>query len=447
MPGVGFAEPLRAHPCALLSGHPWPPKFREPHPRHALRFGLSSVSPVLAATRLFASFFQYGYCRQGFAFHEFEECAAAGGDVGDLVSYAVFVNGSHGVAAAGEGEGVAFGDGFCQCFGAVAELVEFEYANRAVPQDGFGVFEQARELAGGFRAYVEDHVVGADVGDVFHGGGGGFGEFAGDHYINRQRDFYAAGAVFGGVDQVVFAQGFADRVTGCGQEGVGDAAADDDLVTHFFQGVEYIQFGGDFGAANDGNHRFGRVVEGLAEGVEFCCQQRARAGFGGEFGYAVGRCLSAVGGAEGVHHVDVAQGRVLLGQVFVVFLFAFVKADVFEQHYFTVSHFNTTEIILDQAHILAQQGAQVFGDRFHGGGFVVHAFFRAAQVGHQHDFGAGVFGSLDGRQRGADAGVAGHLAVFDRHVQVFTNQNPLAGEVQVSHFFDGHNLNSIFLRV
>src|SRR5690554_35771 len=410
MPGVGFAEPLRAHPCALLSGHPWPPKFREPHPRHALRFGLSSVSPVLAATRLFASFFQYGYCRQGFAFHEFEECAAAGGDVGDLVSYAVFVNGCDGVAAAGEGEGVAFGDGFGQGFGAVAELVEFEHANRAVPEDSFGVLEQARELAGGFRAYVEDHV-------------------------------------FGGVDQVVFAQGFAYRVAGCGQEGVGDAATDDDLVTHFFQGVEDVQFGGDFGAANDSNHGLGRVVEGFAEGVEFGCQQRAGAGFGSELRHTVGGGLGAVGGAEGVHHVDIAQGGVLLGEVFVVFLFALIEANVFEQYDFAVGHFNAVKVILDQADFLAQQGNQVLGYGLHGGGFVVHAFFRADQVGHQHDFGAGVFGGLDGRQRGADAGVAGYFAVFDRYVQVFTNQNPLAGQVQVSYFFDGHNLNSIFLRV
>src|SRR5690606_36948879 len=122
---------------------------------------------------------------------------------------------------AGQGEGVAFGDGFSQCFGAVAELVEFEYTNRAVPQDGFGVFEQVGELAGGFRAYVEDHVVGADVGDIFHRGGGGFGEFAGHYHVNRQRDFHAAGDVFGGVDQVVFAQGLADRMASGRQEGVG----------------------------------------------------------------------------------------------------------------------------------------------------------------------------------------------------------------------------------
>ena len=175
---------------------------------------------------------------------------------------------------------------------------------------------------------------------------------AGNHYVYRQRDFYAAGDVFGGVDQVVFAQGLAYRVAGCGQEGVGDAAADDDLVTHFFQGVEDVQFGGDFGAANDGHHWLGRVVEGLAEGVEFGCQQRAGAGFGSELRHTVGGGLGAVGGAEGVHHVDIAQGSVLLGEVFVVFLFAFVEADVFKQHHFAVGHFNAAQVF-DQAHFLA----------------------------------------------------------------------------------------------
>jgi len=149
-------------------------------------------------------------------------------------------------------------------------------------------------------------------------------------------------------------------------------------------------------------------------------------------------------GAEGVHDVDVAQGGVLLGQVFVVFLFALVKTDVFEQHHFAIGNFHAVQVVFDQPHVLAQRFGQVLGDGFHGGSFVVYAFFRAAQVGHQHDFGAGVFGGLDGRQRGADAGVAGYLAVFNRHVQVFTHQNPLPSEVQVGHFFDGHSHSSIF---
>ena len=49
-----------------------------------------------------AALFQYGYGWQYFAFHKLQEGPTAGGNIRDLVSYAVFVNGSHGVATAGQ---------------------------------------------------------------------------------------------------------------------------------------------------------------------------------------------------------------------------------------------------------------------------------------------------------------------------------------------------------
>ena len=196
----------------------------------------------------------------------------------------------------------------------------------------------------------------------------------------------------------MFAQGFANRVTSSGQEGVGDAAAHDDGVTNFFKRVEHVQFGRDLGATNDGNHRFGRVVQGFAQGFKLGRQQRAGAGLWGESRHAVGGGLGAVRRAEGVHDVDIAQGRVLLREVFVVFLFALVEANVLEQDNFAIGDFNAVQIVLDQANFLAQHLGQVVGDRLHGGGFVVNAFLRAAQMGHQHDFGARVFSRLDGGQ-------------------------------------------------
>ena len=40
---------------------------------------------------------------------------------------------------------------------------------------------------------------------------------------------------------------------------------------------------------------------------------------------------------------------------------------------------------------------------------------------------------LDGRQRRADARVAGDPAALDRDVQIFADQDPLAGEILVRH--------------
>jgi hypothetical protein len=56
----------------------------------------------------------------------------------------------------------------------------------------------------------------------------------------------------------------------------------------------------------------------------------------GVFAGAVGRGLGAVRGAEGVHHEDVAERGVLLGQIVLVVLLALVEAHVFQQHQLAV---------------------------------------------------------------------------------------------------------------
>ena len=99
---------------------------------------------------------------------------------------------------------------------------------------------------------------------------------------------------------------------------------------------------------------------GPAEGVEFGCQQRP-ARLRSELRTVGG--VGAVGGAEGVHHVDIAQGGVLLARSSLSF-FALIEANVFEQYDFAVGHFNAAEVVFDQARPWAQRGAQVLGYGF-----------------------------------------------------------------------------------
>jgi hypothetical protein len=167
----------------------------------------------------------------------------------------------------------------------LAELVELEHADRAVPDHGAGLGDDVGQLLGAVGADVEDHVVVVDLaGRLQHRGLVLVELLAADH-VGGDRDGGAAGGHLlhqglGGVDQVVLAQGLADVVAGGLEEGVGDAAADHELVDLLGQGLQHGQLGGDLGAADDGDHRPLRGGQGLVQGVQLLGQQQAGAGDG-----------------------------------------------------------------------------------------------------------------------------------------------------------------------
>ena len=77
------------------------------------------------------------------------------------------------------------GNRFGQYFGTASKLVKLKYADRAVPYDRTGSFEQIGQSSGRFRADVQNHVVFGNVSNVFHHsfriGGKGFS----DNHIGR----------------------------------------------------------------------------------------------------------------------------------------------------------------------------------------------------------------------------------------------------------------------
>ncbi len=73
--------------------------------------------------------------------HEFEECAATSGDVGDFVSDTEQVDCCQGVTTACDRERFAVCDSVSNNFSPFTEVREFEHANRTVPQDSFCVFQ------------------------------------------------------------------------------------------------------------------------------------------------------------------------------------------------------------------------------------------------------------------------------------------------------------------
>ncbi len=100
----------------------------------------------------------------------------------------------------------------------------------------------------------------------------------------------------------------------CGQhEGVGNAAAHDELVHLVGQALQDGELGGHLGARHDGGQGALGLGQGLGQGVNLGRQQRAGAGDGCELRNAVGRAFGAVGRTKRVVHEDVAQRGHLCG--------------------------------------------------------------------------------------------------------------------------------------
>jgi hypothetical protein len=86
-----------------------------------------------------------------------------------------------------------------------------------------------------------------------------------------------------------------------------------------------------------------------------------------------------VSSTESVHNEYVAQSSIFFGQRFVVFLLAFVEANVFQNNQFTGSDFNAVQVIFYQANRSRQFVFQVVNNRQQREFFVVLAFGRTTQ--------------------------------------------------------------------
>ena len=203
-----------------------------------------------------------------------------------------------------------------------------------------------------------------DLGAARHGR-----HFIGNDDIDRQWHFgttllHDVHDHVGFIDQVRLRQRVADAFAGSEQEGVCDAAADNQLVDLVSQRLEDGQLGRHLRAGNNGHQRASRVFKRAGKSVDFTAHEEACTSHWRIFGDTVGCGFGAVRGAEGVIDVDVAELGHLLRQLVVVLLLALVAATVLEQNDFTRGD-NKVSVhpVGDQAHRLVQQLTQANGDR------------------------------------------------------------------------------------
>lgn len=181
--------------------------------------------------------FKRCYCRRDFVFGEFEECATVSGDVRDFVSGAEQIDCYQGVTAAGGGEIFAI-RGSVNCdFSPSTEVRELEYASRTVPQDGLDVFQDVGRPLRENVVKVQNPLVIFGIVDRFQGCSCDLGELDCGTNVNRSQSIIGAQQTLNSVSQVCFVQRSTDVAALGSNEGVGDTAANDQLVSDFRQGI------------------------------------------------------------------------------------------------------------------------------------------------------------------------------------------------------------------
>jgi hypothetical protein len=408
------------------------------------------MNRVLGTLANLLLFCQSGDSWEGFAFKEFEAGSSAGGDVGDAVGVAGLLDGGDRVSSSDDRSCIAVARYGCgDLIGAASEGRHLEDAHGAVPDDGAGFGDRFFEGRDRLRADVEGHHVGGEGAVAGEELGLCVGrELVREDVVERKQKTDALGPGFverglRDVDLVGLDQRFAGGLTLGVEEGVGHASADDDGVCFVEEVVDDLDLVGYLCASDDGDERLVRFGEGLPEVGQLFLHQQSGGGLLDVVRDALGGGVGAVGAAEGVVDVDVAERGELLREDGIVGLLFSVKAKIFKQERLArlkiESHLagNGTDTVWRERYVFViaedviEHGAEMIDERaktHRGDGFA----FGAAEMRTEDDLRLVAQGVLDGREGFADASVVGDDAVFERHVEVDADENALVGEVEVA---------------
>ena len=165
----------------------------------------------------------------------------------------------------------------------------------------------------------------------------------GDHYVvDGEEEFVAEfrEQILGEFDLVFLDERFAGGEALRAQEGVCHGAADDQAVDHLAEVLDDFDFVGDFGAAEDGDAGARRIGGGHAEILQFLLHEESGGGLRDVLDHALGGSVGAMGGAEGVVDVEIAEGGEFLGEGGIVLLLFGVEAQIFEEEDFAGGGFH-----------------------------------------------------------------------------------------------------------
>ena len=402
-----------------------------------------------------------------------------------LSSLAALLNGADGVAAADDRDATVGLDGRNRIANTVRTLGkgrELEAAHRTVPDDRLGALDGLAEELDRLRTDIETHpAVGnvalerleLDVAGVLLGR-----ELVGNNVVDREKNLDALGsgslehlAAVG--DLLVLAKRGADLKALSLLEGVSHTAADDECVNLVEEALNDRELIGDLSAAENSDERTDRILDSVAEELDFLLKEETGDGGLQIIGDDGGRSVGAVSRTERIVAVDVAVAGELLGHfgalglefgllggelfigevdalllVILLYLavFSLVEAGVLEKRDFarlkSGYDFVGGHAVGNELDLAAELLGELFSDGlereggvgFAGSGAELDAL-RTAEVAHENEASALFENVLNRRKRGDDTGIVGDLAgavLSHGDVEIDTHYNALAVEFNIA---------------
>ncbi len=241
----------------------------------------------------------------------------------------------------------------------------------------------------------------------------------------------------GKIEFVVFYKRFADGLAFGLEKCISHAAADKHGVGNFHEVFDDFDFVANFGAAENRNEGARGIGDGIAEIGKLFFHQQTGGGLFDEAGDAHNGGMRTVRGTEGITDENtVAKCSELFGKGFVVFFFFGMKADIFQNENFTIAQglalaFSAgADAIERKRYGIAQKFLQFFRGRREGI-LQIRTAFGAAKMRSENEARTLLNREAQGGKRFANAGIVGDHAVLERHVEVHTDEDALAAEVEV----------------
>ena len=371
--------------------------------------------------------------------------------MGHLIAEAELVNSSCGIAAANDGGSIRLSKSLRNSDGSLCQNRVLEYAHRSVPNNSLGGLYSLCKLFCRLGSDVQSkHIcrdricrtyghIDVSVDRVREG--------LGTYGVNRKQQLLAQllrllHHFLTIVDLLIVNQRSADLVALSFQEGESHAAADDQGIALLKQVGDYVQLVRNLSSAKDGNKGSYRILNRIAQEVDFLLHQIADNSGINQLSHANVGAVRSMGGSESVVYKYVAEGSQIFGEsLSVLGLFRSVTGVLQQDHIAVLHGLNRSFCIgayhfriRSELHFLAKQFGKTDSNGSQGQ-LRLRLSLGFSKMGAQNYLSAVSDQLLNGGKRCNQTVLVGDLSILQRNVEITSAENSFSLYIDIINGF------------